>query len=197
MCGTHRDPSLDPTYSLYVAYLTLKHSIVIEGGIFVSHGIWLIRTRKIRAKAKAAGCTFDDLPESEPYHVDIPRRGSIAASRDIEHVEIERRGSLALARERDLEAGRPSIGRNSVAKSVILEETESTADNDGDSVNVRVKDVPMPLDGQGVEETDYGTMAAANGEGRRPSTKRPGYVRQETSDSLFKDPVWGKKGVDE
>lgn len=106
---------------------------------------------------------------------------------------------MALAWERDLEVGRPSInGRNSVAKNVILEETESTAENDGDSVNGRVKDVlPMPLDGQGVEETDYGTMAATYGEGRRQSMKRPGYVRQETSDSLFKDPVWGKKGGDE
>ena len=40
-------------------------------------------------------------------------------------------------------------------------------------------------------------MASATGEGRRPSTKRPAYVRQETSESLFKDPIWGKKGDDE
>ena len=168
---------------------------MIEGGIFVSHGIWLIRTRKLRAKAKAAGCTFDDLPESEAYHVDIPRKGSIAASRDVEHVEIERRGSLALARERDLEAGRLSMGRGSVTKDIILEETEST-DRDSDSVNVRVNEIPAPLDGQGIQETDYGTMAT-NGMGKRASIKRPGYVRQVTSESLFKDPVWGKKGVDE
>ena len=80
---------------------------------FVPHGIWrLLRTRKLCAAAKAAGCAFDDLPESEPYRVDVPRRGSIAASRDIEHVEIERRRSrLALARERGLEAGHRSSSK--------------------------------------------------------------------------------------
>lgn len=146
---------------------------------------------------------FDDLPESEPYHVDIPRRGSIAASRDVEHVEIERRGSIALARERDLEAGRSSIGRNSIAKNIlgktsvtrstIIEETESTSENAG-STKVSITEISAPLDGQGVEETDYGTMAAAKGEGKRSSMRRPAYVRQETSESLFKDPIWGKKG---
>ena len=190
-----RVPPHIPQYSLHLPYLTSKHSIVIEGGIFVSHGIWLIRTRKLRAKAKAAGCSFDDLPESEVYHVDVPRKGSIAASRDVEHVEIERRGSIALARERDLEAGRMSIGRHSVTKNIILEESEST-DKDCDSVKNRVKDVPATLNGQGIEETHYGTMAK-NGEAKRAEMKRPGYVRQVTSDSLFTDPIWGKKGVDE
>ena len=53
-----------------------------------------------------------------------------------------------------------------------------------------------PLEGERVEETDYGTMAAAavKGEGKRSSMKRPVYARQETSESLFKDPIWGKKG---
>ncbi len=102
---------------------------------------------------------------------------------------------MALARERDLEAGRMSMGRGSVTKDVILEETEST-DKDCDSITARVKEVPAPLNGQGIEETDYGTMAT-NGEGNRAGMKRPGYVRQATTESLFKDPVWGKKGVDE
>ena len=179
-------------------YLTPKHSIVIEGGIFVSHGTWLIRTRKLRAKAKAAGCSFDDLPESEAYHVDVPRKGSIAASRDIEHVEIERRGTIAIARERDLEAGRISLGRASLTRNIILKETESIGNNN-DSINASVKEVPLTLARQSVEETDYGTMTAtAKGEGKRNSVKRPGYMRQVTSESLFKDPVWGKKtGGDE
>lgn len=196
-CGTHRDPSLHSQLLPPPPYLTLKPSIVIEGGIFVSHGIWLIRTRKLRAKAKAAGCTFDDLPESETYHVDVPRKGSIAASRDVEHVEIERRGSMALARERDLEAGRRSMGmgRDSVAKNIILEETESIGKS-SDSINLSVKKVSLTPDGQGVEETDYGTMAT-KGETKRAGMKRPGYVRQATSESLFKDPIWGKKGLDE
>jgi hypothetical protein len=35
----------------------------MEGAIFLSHLIWLFRTRKIRAQAKAEGKTFDDLAE--------------------------------------------------------------------------------------------------------------------------------------
>ena len=102
---------------------------------------------------------------------------------------------MALARERDLEAGRMSLGRVSLTRNIILEETESIG-NDDESSNVSVKEVPLPLTlaGQSVEETDYGTMTAtAKGEGKRNSVKRPGYVRQVTSESLFKDPVWGKK----
>ena len=87
------------------------------------------------------------------------------------------------------------MGRGSVTKDIILEETEST-DRDSDSVNVRVNEIPAPLDDQGIQETDYGTMAT-NGMGKRASIKRPGYVRQVTSESLFKDPIWGKKGADE
>lgn len=101
---------------------------------------------------------------------------------------------MALARERDLEAGRKSIGRGGsiVTRDIILEETESSIGNDGDSsINISIKDMPLThLARQGVEETDYGTMATS----KKPGMKRPGYVRQVTSESLFKDPVWGKKG---
>lgn len=37
--------------------------ILMEGAIFLSHLIWLFRTRKIRAQAKAEGKTFDDIAE--------------------------------------------------------------------------------------------------------------------------------------
>ena len=105
---------------------------------------------------------------------------------------------MALARERDLEAGRMSLGRASLTRTIILEETESIG-NDDESINASVKEVPLTLPAKGVEETDYGTMtASAKGEGKRNSVKRPGYVRQVTSESMFKDPVWGKKtGGDE
>jgi hypothetical protein len=36
-------------------------SVVLEGGIFVSHLIWRFRTREIRAKARSEGETFDDI----------------------------------------------------------------------------------------------------------------------------------------
>ena len=80
--------------------------LIIEGGIFVSHGLWLFRTRKVRATAKAAGRDFDELPESDAYHVDVQRRGSIAASRDVERDEIARKGSMSLARDLELGDGR-------------------------------------------------------------------------------------------
>ncbi|KAI0178985.1 PQ loop repeat-domain-containing protein [Hypoxylon sp. FL1284] len=35
--------------------------ILLESGIFLSHIIWLLRTRKIRKEAKARGKTFDDI----------------------------------------------------------------------------------------------------------------------------------------
>ncbi|KAK4692770.1 hypothetical protein P7C71_g4495, partial [Lecanoromycetidae sp. Uapishka_2] len=128
--------------------------IVIEGGIFVSHGIWLFRTRKIRATAKAAGKTFDDLPESERYHVDIERKGSIAASRDIEHVEIERRGSAAVIGQHDLEAG--ISWTKSVVKDAI--ETLPTGGGGKSRVTVTEGEVTQDLDREGVSEVDYGTM---------------------------------------
>lgn len=36
-------------------------SILLESGIFISHIVWLVRTRKIRKEAKAEGKTFDDI----------------------------------------------------------------------------------------------------------------------------------------
>ncbi|MCJ1474009.1 hypothetical protein MMC13_002667 [Lambiella insularis] len=41
--------------------------IILEFGIFASHVIWLIRTRKLRRQAKAEGVAFDDLPEARKY----------------------------------------------------------------------------------------------------------------------------------
>ena len=43
--------------------------IMLEAGIFLSHFIWLIRTRKLRKQAKDAGIDFDDLPEARKYQV--------------------------------------------------------------------------------------------------------------------------------
>lgn len=158
-------------------------SIVIEGGIFVSHGIWLFRTRKVRVAAKAAGRSFDDLPESETYHVDVARKGSIAASRDIEHIEVERRGSVASAR--DLEAGIPNR-RRSMAKDVVQEEDGVRSGCKG--VTVKEDEVRASFDGQGVSEVDYGTM-----DRKADSRKRPGCERQDTGASLFpgRNPEWG------
>jgi hypothetical protein len=37
--------------------------VLMEGAIFLSHLIWLFRTREIRAQANAEGKTFDDIAE--------------------------------------------------------------------------------------------------------------------------------------
>ncbi|MCJ1437019.1 hypothetical protein MMC27_006403 [Xylographa pallens] len=43
--------------------------VILEGGIFASHCIWLFRTRKLRKQAKLQGVSFDDLPEARIYQV--------------------------------------------------------------------------------------------------------------------------------
>ena len=41
--------------------LTDANSFALELGIFVSHVVWLLRTRKVRREAKEKGKTFDEL----------------------------------------------------------------------------------------------------------------------------------------
>ncbi|KAK3044284.1 hypothetical protein LTS18_001701, partial [Coniosporium uncinatum] len=38
--------------------------LFIELGMFLSHGIWLLRTRQLRKEAKTVGMTFDEYPEA-------------------------------------------------------------------------------------------------------------------------------------
>lgn len=42
-------------------------SCAIEGSMFLSHGIWLLRTRKIRGRAKAAHVEYDEFPEAQEW----------------------------------------------------------------------------------------------------------------------------------
>lgn len=150
----------------------------------MSHGIWLFRTRKVRAVAKAAGTCFDELPESERYHVDVMRKGSIAADRDLDHVEIERRGSVPLVTQ-DLELG-VAIRNMAIAESF----DELGIGKSKKDVVVRVEEVRPSIEGEGVSEIDYGTMSKKD-DGR----KRPGFLRRDTGGSLFpgKEPDWGSK----
>ena len=153
--------------------------LVIEGGIFVSHGLWLFRTRKLRAAAKVAGRDFDELPEADAYHVEVQRKGSIAASRDVERDEIARRGSMALAK--DLEHG---VGTKlSVLQQVIDMVGEDSTSQTG--FELRTEEVRAGSS-DGVHEIDYGTME------RSPATRktRPGFKRQDTDATLFKEPQW-------
>lgn len=36
----------------------------MEYGVFISHGIWLLRTRDLRRRAKEAQLPFDEFPEA-------------------------------------------------------------------------------------------------------------------------------------
>jgi len=164
-------------------------SLFIEGGIFFSHGIWLLRTRKLRKAAKLAGKAFDDLPESEEYHVEVAQKGSIAASRDVEKNIIERKGSIALVREvavgEEMLPGSVNFGRpGSVGRPLdTLAEVPSTK-----PAEIRVKE--EEIKGEGVNTVDYGTIPRSAASGSRT---RPGYVRQDSNMStltVFKDPQW-------
>ena len=45
-------------------------SATIELGIFLSQAVWLIRTRKIRRRAKEAGLDWDKFPEAQAWQED-------------------------------------------------------------------------------------------------------------------------------
>lgn len=152
--------------------------IIIEGGIFVSHGIWLFRSRKLRAAAKAAGQDLDELPESDIYHVEVPRKSSIAASRDLEHDEIAKRGSLVVARDLEYGEGRKTSVLQYM-KDGISEEPSSKTD-----IVVRCEEVRAS--GEGVQEIDYGTMERRSAAPR----PRPVFKRQDTNTACFTAPQW-------
>lgn len=153
--------------------------IFIEGGIFVSHGIWLFRTRKLRAAAKAAGRDFDELPESDVHHVDTAEKGSIASFRDVERDEIPRRASVALAGDLELGAGTgtsiPQLVIDGCGK--VLDATTA--------VDVKCEEVPADSN-EGVQGTDYGTMESS----LAASTKRSGFKRQDTNATCSKNLQW-------
>lgn len=153
--------------------------MLIEGGIFISHCIWLYRTRRLRAIAKATGQDFDEMPESDVYHVEVPRKGSIAASRgNNEHDEIARRGSVAVAK--DLELGR-------VRKTSTVQQMKDGIGEDSNpktGVEVTCEEVRAGSV-EGVQSIDYGTMESNSA----PTKTRPGYKRQDT-DTAFRTVQW-------
>lgn len=60
--------------------------IILEAGIFISHVIWLFRTRELRKRAKLEGIHFDDLPEARRWQWSPTEKNerSSAASLDVE-----------------------------------------------------------------------------------------------------------------
>ena len=139
----------------------MYYSIFIEGGIFLSHGIWLIRTRRLRKEAKVAGKSFDDIAESEDYHVDV-------ASRDIQKDQIEPTGSVALSK--DLEKAQE------IFSEPVSDEKSDSFVNPTKVLTVRVTEEEVGP--EGVNALDYATMPHNNTS--RPRT-RPGYARQDSN----------------
>lgn len=81
------------------ALLTQVDSASVEGGMFISHGIWLWRTRGIRKRAKEASLSFDEFPEAVDWQakgmkitltsIPLPVRKHEIETRDIQVVQQE------------------------------------------------------------------------------------------------------------
>ncbi len=61
--------------------------MLLETGIFISHALWLFRTRKLRKQAKLAGQSFDDLPEARAYQT---RRSEKKEGIEIPSIDVEK-----------------------------------------------------------------------------------------------------------
>jgi len=85
--------------------------IMLEAGIFLSHFIWLLRTRKLRKQAKDSGIDFDDLPEARKYQVIDPESGSPVEESPKTLNTKERR---FWGRSRKTEIGSPRLGPESL-----------------------------------------------------------------------------------
>lgn len=62
-------------------------SLVLEAAIFISHLVWLFRTRKIRKAAKQDGKTFDDIAQEyadQDIHFTFSERKFRVKEKDVE-----------------------------------------------------------------------------------------------------------------
>lgn len=56
---------------VYLGPRLLKpRSAIFEASIFISHAVWLIRTRNIRRRAKEAELDWEEFPESQAWQED-------------------------------------------------------------------------------------------------------------------------------
>ena len=98
----------------------MGYSIVIEGGIFVSHGIWLLRTRKIRAEAQKLGKDFDEMVEvEEKFSGDVEKGRSMSAGekeRDVVSTKDEKGDVEIRVTEVEVEVEEEKQGAEGVEK---------------------------------------------------------------------------------
>ena len=100
--------------------------IILEGGIFISHFIWRLRTRHLHTLAKSQGKSFDDLPEAAPWQLPAVSQGTEAEGcnpADGDCDTVNRRSSLAqpspdMKGVQRILQGLRSAGRNSSTASV-------------------------------------------------------------------------------
>ena len=101
----------------------------------------------------------------------MQRRGSVAVARDLERGEEMQSGSISFGR----------LGSVATHDLDTVSEVSITKDT---SVRVREQEVR----GDGLDAVDYGTIDRATpAQGWRT---RPGYVRQDSNISFFKEPEW-------
>ncbi|KAG8525745.1 uncharacterized protein KY384_000505 [Bacidia gigantensis] len=60
---------------------------ILEGGIFLSHIIWRIKTKELRRLAKQRGVDIYDLPEAERWYPRVSRKAARAAAQDLENAQ--------------------------------------------------------------------------------------------------------------
>ena len=172
--------------------------MLLEVGIFASHGIWRLRTRKLHQRAKALKVPFDSLEETEKYRQPVLRRSSIAFSRGMSDGTLgqyHRRASLveALA-DPERRATIDESRRSTLAKvrtkdstamggAVVIEEDEVSAD-ESTGAGPQPNSAGTDVERQG----DYGTMKAGEHEESSKNKKRkppPG-----RGESYFKEMNW-------
>jgi hypothetical protein len=96
----------------YIKLLT-PGSCLLEIGIFLSHGIWLLRTYKLRMEAAAQGKTFDDIA-AEHEEQGLP----------FKFAERKSRREKRAAESQDLEAGPNDSGEATLQSRVAEEEAK-------------------------------------------------------------------------
>ena len=157
--------------------------LLLEGGIFVTHILWRIRTRKLRVRAKATGIDFDDMPEAAKYQCDTDRiaRNRLKEEEEIKQQEVEANAQIS--------AGQGTAAASS-AVTVRVEEPDDAINNEksvatsisGQASPFRASNAPTEI---GIEDSD----SAADADPGHPPRKQRSLTIDTTSDNKLHKPV--------
>ena len=134
--------------------------IILEGGIFISHFIWRLRTRHLHALAKSQGKSFDDLPEAAPWQLPAVSEGTEAEGcnpRDGDCDTSNRQSSLAqpstnMKGVQRILQGLRSAGRSSSAASVSRNSGATSSEDPSQMSKLPVVSSSSPTLGRTSEE---------------------------------------------